>query len=130
MRISRLRVMQFLIVINQKDGSAHIHRYLRDIVPDSDKSEFLKNSREFPFESDVIPVSDEPGILFFESILLPEGCFFCVRENGDFRKWWFIFGHSSGGSGFFGWGSFLLCLLFVDSFFAEGRFFRGNVKNP
>lgn len=69
-------------------------------------------------------------ILFFESILLPEGCFFCARKTGISGNGSSFFVISSGGSGFSGWVRFLLCLLFVGLFFAEDRFFRGNVKNP
>lgn len=82
------------------------------------------------FESDAVPDGDEPGMLFFESILLPEGCFFLCAENGGFRKWWFIFCHFSGGSGFSGWVRFLLRPFFIGLFFAEGWLFREIVKDP
>lgn len=58
-------------------------RFESDVVPDSDKPSLVS---EFTFESDAVPDGDEPGMLFFESILLPEGCFFLCAENGDFRK--------------------------------------------
>lgn len=66
-------------------------------------------------------------ILFFESILLLEGCFFCARKTGNFGNggsFFVIF------SGFSGWVRFLLCLLSIGLFFAEGWLFLGIVKNP
>lgn len=69
-------------------------------------------------------------ILFFESILLLEGCFFCARKTGISGNGGSFFVIFSGGSGFSGWVQFLLRPFFIGLFFAEGWLFRGIVKKP
>lgn len=132
--------------------SLHPPSFESDVVSDSDKSEIFRSFLFCLFESDAVSDIDKPNkkilkcalslrvmqflmvmnrdILFFESILLLEGCFFCARKTGIFGNGGSFFVISSGGSGFSRWVSFLLCLLFVDSFFAEGWLFREIVKNP
>lgn len=144
-------------VVPDRDKSVYLRLpgergFESDAVSDSDKSEIFRSFLFCLFESDAVSDIDKPNkkilkcalslrvmqflmvmnrdILFFESILLLEGCFFCARKTGISGNGGSFFVIFSGGSGFSGWVQFLLCLLSIGLFFAEGWFFRENVKNP